>query len=215
MIIHWFAPELTGKNDLTLKVYSLETFDLINTGGDALTEDEDTPGLFEANVTESIAVECYCVALSAVGALREGYLADGDNVIMTSLVRASSGGGGGSQANIVLPTWARAGERTEGPTIKFKIGELIPFTVDVFDSVGPVDLRALNAKFVVSPPGRPLEVIAELTLTPGGTSFNVAQMTATAAITRSARQLAWAIRVPGSKLALADGRIEVSNAPLN
>jgi hypothetical protein len=89
------APELTGVTGLTLYLYSLEG-DLLNSGGDSLTETPSSSGRFVADVAEDLSATVHARVHDAAGIVRDGWLPDDTTLVIDSYPATVSGGGGGS-----------------------------------------------------------------------------------------------------------------------
>lgn len=86
-------PENTGLTGFTLYLRKTSDGTLVNTGGDALTEDPAGSGRFTATVAESWSETLAAVVLDSNSlAVRDGWMASGETLVKDSFPASSSGG---------------------------------------------------------------------------------------------------------------------------
>ena len=76
-------PEQTGQTGLTLFIRKTSDGNLLNAGGDALTESPAASGRFVATVAETIAQVSHCTIRNAASlAVRDGWLSAGGTIVV-------------------------------------------------------------------------------------------------------------------------------------
>lgn len=95
------APELSGETGLTLWLRT-NSGALLNTGGDSLTESPAASGFFSADVAEQITETVHARIHDASGVVRDGWISQGETLIIDRFPVVVSGGGGGGGSGDAL-----------------------------------------------------------------------------------------------------------------